>query len=77
MEYAAYHRLFIIAAVLVAVTMTKSGLTSAADHGARWGLDDVTATVGYLFRYHVTSQLSYVIDESCVAQLKVVIMWLF
>jgi len=58
--------------VIMAVAMTK--LIAAAD-SARWGLDDVTARVGVLFRYRLTSRLSYAIDDSCVAQLKVALIY--
>ena len=45
--------------------------TLPADNTDHWGLADVTANVGFLVQIPLKSRLSYAINESCTAQLKV------
>lgn len=59
------------AAVLWAIVAAGLSTKVAVERGDRWGVDDVTANVGALFRVLVTSRLYYVIDDRCTARLRV------
>lgn len=61
---------FIVTSMVMATaSITTSEHTFA--FGNNWGVDDVTTSVGVLFRHRVASRLYYVIDDACTARLKV------